>query len=54
MCFCNCDLHSCCVDRGNIGRAKASVGEMNGTVNMEEVTQLDHGGVSESPMPFYY
>ena len=31
-----------------------SVGEMNGIVNAEEMTQLNHGRVGEPPMPFYH
>ena len=30
------------------------VDEMNGIVDMEEMTQLDHGGVGKPSMPFYY
>ena len=26
----------------------------NSTVNAEKMTQLDHGGVGEPPMPFYH
>ena len=54
MCFGNGSLHDCCIDRGNIGRAKVGVDEMNGTVDTEEMIQLDHGGVGEPSMPFYY
>ena len=54
MCFCNSGLHGCYVDRGDIGGTKTGVGEMNGTVNMEEMTQLNHDEVGEPPMPFYY
>ena len=38
MCFRYGSLHCCCVDGGNIGRAKVSVGEANSTVNSEKVT----------------
>ena len=34
----NGSLHGCCIDRGNIGRAKVDVGEVYGTVDLEEVT----------------
>ena len=30
------------------------VGEMNGTIDTKKITQLDHSGVGEPPMPFYY
>ena len=54
MCFSNGSLHGCCIDRGNIGGAKANVGEMNSIIDMKEMTQLNHDGVGESSMPFYY
>ena len=30
------------------------MGETNGTIDMKKMTQLNHGGVGESSMPFYY
>ena len=33
---------------------RQGVGEANGTVDTEKMTQLNHGGVSEPSMPFYY
>ena len=38
MCLGNGSLHGCCIDRENIGGAKVGVGEVNGTVDSEEMT----------------
>ena len=53
-CFNNGGLHGCCIDGENIDRAKTGMGEMNGIIDMEEMTQLNHDGVGEPSMPFYY
>ena len=39
---------------GNIGEAMAGVGKMNSIIDMKEMTQLNHNGVGEPSMPFYY
>ena len=54
MYFSNGSLHGGCIDGGNIGREKTDVGEMNSIVNVKKVTKLNHSGVGEIPMPFYY
>ena len=38
MCLGNGSLHGCCIDRGDVGRTEAGVGEANGTVDSEKMT----------------
>ena len=54
MCFHNGSLHGCCIDGENIGRAKVGMGEMNGIIDTEEMTQLDHDGIGKLSISFYY
>ena len=54
MCFYNCGLHGCCINRGNISGAKTDMDEMDGTIDMEKVTQFNYSGVGKPLVPFYH